>query len=509
MIANTPQGSRRIAILGFATAVVVVTALTAAAPVTAGVNAGTGRDCIQADPGDNLVEVCLTADQIAAMDDAGVMLAVDEISSSSNIHQVASIPKQAPFNTIPSLASDIAFQGSYAFQGNYDGFVIYDIHNPRKPSVLTQVLCPGSQNDVSVFDDLLFLSTDSSRSDDSCASHSQTAREKTSWEGIKIFDITDKSNPVYIKSVETNCGSHTHSLVPSTDRTSVYVYVQSYSPNTGFPDCQPPHDLISIIKVPLADPTTASVVAMPNLFPDGGNPPGAGGSSTSGCHDITAYPAKGIAAGACMGDGILMDISNPEAPRVIARVRDNVNFSFWHSATFNQEGTKVIFTDELGGGTSPTCNTTVGPNRGADAVYDITGEGDSRTLVFGSYFKIPRVNTNTENCVAHNGSIVPTLWGDVMVQAWYQGGISVWDFTDSAHPVEIGFWERGPLSDTQLIAGGSWSAYYYNGHIYSSDIQKGLDVLELFDLRTITANFHRTHQLNVQTQPVYWPFLRD
>jgi len=216
-----------------------------------------------------------------------------------------------------------------------------------------------------------------------------------------------------------------------------------------------------------------------------------------------------MAAGVCIGDGILMDICDPEAPRVISRVRDNVNFSFWHSATFNQEATKVIFTDELGGGTGPTCNTTVGPNRGANAIYDITGEGDARTMVFKSYFKIPRVNANTENCVAHNGSIVPTLWGDIMVQAWYQGGISVWDFTDSANPFEIAFWERGPLSDTQLILGGSWSAYWYNGYIYSSDIQKGLDVLLLFDLRTITASFHRTHQLNTQSQPVYWPFLRD
>jgi hypothetical protein len=504
MIAFAPQGSRRIRLLGLGTAVVVLGALAVPAPVTARVL----DDCTQSQQ-DNVAEVCLTDDQIRAMDDTGAALAVDEISSSRNIRQLAHLDKQAPFNTEESIASDIAFQGGFAFQGNYDGFVIYDIRNPRRPSVLTQVLCPGSQNDVTIFGDLLFLSTDSSRTNDSCASTSQSASIKESWEGIKIFDVSDKTNPRYIKSVETNCGSHTQTLVPSADRRSVYIYISSYSPRDTFPDCQPPHDLISIVKVPLADPTTASVVATPNLFPDGGNPPGAGGSSTSGCHDITAYPAKRIAAGACMGDGILMDISNPEAPRVINRVRDNTNFAFWHSATFNQEGTKVVFTDELGGGVAPTCNTTVGPNRGADAIYDIVGQGDARTMVFRSYFKIPRVNTDTENCVAHNGSIVPTLFGDVMVQAWYQGGISVWDFTDSAHPNEIGFWERGPLSDTELIPGGSWSAYYYNGHIYSSDIQKGLDVLLLFDLRTLTANIHRTQQLNVQSQPVYWPFLRD
>nr|WP_246001568.1 hypothetical protein [Allorhizocola rhizosphaerae] len=440
------------------------------------------------------------------MDDAGASLAVDEVSSSRNMRQVANLPKQAPLDT--GVGSDLAFQDHYAFVGNYNGFVVYDIRNPRRPSIVTQVLCPGSQNDISVFGDLLFLSTDSSRSDDSCNSISQPASMEESWEGIKIFDISDVRNPRYVKSVETDCGSHTHTLLPSADRRTVYLYISSYSPRANFPDCQPPHDLISIVRVPVANPTAAAVVAKPNLFPDGGNPPGAGGSSTSGCHDITVYPAKRLAAGACMGDGILMDITDPEAPRVITRVRDNVNFAFWHSATFNQTGTKVVFTDELGGGTGPTCNPTVGPNRGADAIYDIVGEGDGRTLVFRSYFKIPRTNTNTENCVAHNGSIVPTIIGDVMVQAWYQGGISVWDFTDSAHPFEIGFWERGPLSENELVFGGSWSAYYYNGHIYSSDIQKGLDVLELWDLRTITANFHRTHQLNVQTQPVYWPFRR-
>jgi hypothetical protein len=370
--------------------------------------------------------------------------------------------------------------------------------------VVSQVLCPGSQNDISVHGDLLFLSTDSSRSDDSCASVSQPASVKESWEGMKIFDISDKRNPRYVKSVETNCGSHTHTLIPSRDSRSVYLYVSSYAPAANLPDCQPPHDLISIIKVPVRTPADAAVIATPNLFPDGGNPAGSGSRETSGCHDITAYPAKKIAAGACMGDGVLMDISDPEAPRVINRVRDTTNFAFWHSATFNQAGTKVVFTDELGGGSSATCNETIGSSRGANAIYDITGRGDSRVMTFRSYYKIPRTNANTENCVAHNGSIVPVLFGDIMVQAWYQGGVSVWSFTDSANPVEIGFWERGPLSDTELILGGSWSAYFYNGYIYSSDIQKGLDVLELKDWRTLTALFNRIQQLNVQSQPVYW-----
>ncbi|SCL33256.1 LVIVD repeat-containing protein [Micromonospora rhizosphaerae] len=430
----------------------------------------------------------------------GTGLGVDEIAHSLNIRQIANLPKQAPFNTTSSFGTDMAFQGHYAFVGNYNGFVIYDIARADAPSIVSQVLCPGSQNDVSVYGDLLFLSTDSSRSDDSCHSVSQSATIKESWEGIKVFDISDKTSPRYIKSVETDCGSHTHTLVPAKDGTSVYLYVSSYFPSDTFPDCQPPHDSISIVKVPLSAPTDAAVVATPNLFPDGGYK-GSSTSATSGCHDITAFPEKDLAAGACMGDGILMDISDREAPRVIDQVRDTKNFAFWHSATFNNSGTKVVFTDELGGGGGATCNKQVGPNKGADAIYDVTGSGDARSLAFRSYYKIPRVNADTENCVAHNGSLIPVPGRDIMVQAWYQGGISVWDFTDSANPTEIGYWERGPLSATQLILGGSWSAYYYNGHIYSSDIQKGLDVLEIDDPRT--ANNTRFQELNVQTQPSY------
>lgn len=425
----------------------------------------------------------------------------DEIVHSRNMKPLANIPSTDP----NGINSDLAFQGKYAYAGSYNGFTIYDIGNPKAPKKVTEVLCPGGQNDISVDGDLLFLSTDSSRSDDSCTSVSQPATEKSSWEGIRIFDIKDKKNPKYVKSVETACGSHTHTLVPG--GRDVYLYVSSYSPNDAFPDCKPPHDGISVVKVPKKNPTRAAVVAFPVLFPDGGNPGGPtnpGVSKTTGCHDITVLPSKNLAAGACMGDGLLFDISKPEAPRVIDRVQDNVNFSFWHSATFNERADKVVFTDELGGGGGATCNEATGPTRGADGIYEITGRGDQRKLVFKSYFKIPRLQADTENCVAHNGSLIPVGGGrDIMVQAWYQGGISVWEFTDSTKPKEIGYFERGPLTTDQLGLGGSWSAYYYNGHIYSNDIVKGLDVLRLDDWRTDSAKWVRLDRLNVQSQPDY------
>ncbi|MFY1632015.1 LVIVD repeat-containing protein [Solwaraspora sp. WMMB335] len=498
MIRRSPRGPRQLRSVALAAVAAMLVSLAVATPS----HARTPFDTDCAATTDVLaVELCLAQTEASATEDPG--LGVDEIDSSPNLRQIANLPKPAPFDTQSALNSDLAFQGKYAFVGNYNGFVIYDIGDPRQPRLVSQVVCVGAQNDITVYDDLLFLSTDSSRSDDSCASTSQSASIKESWEGIKIFDIRDKTNPRYIKSVETNCGSHTHTLVPAKNRRSVYLYVSSYSPSTNFPDCQPPHDLISVIKVPLRKPTDAAVVAVPNLFPDGGNPGGNGSSTTTGCHDITAYPQKDLAAGACMGDGVLMDISDREAPRVIHQVRDTTNFAFWHSATFNNSGTKVVFTDELGGGGAATCNETIGLERGADAVYDITGRGDDRELVFRSYFKIPRTNAATENCVAHNGSLIPVLGRDIMVQAWYQGGVSVWDFTNSANPVEIAYWERGPLSDERMIAGGPWSTYYYNGYIYSSDIQKGLDVLEIRDWRTASAKLVRMHELNVQTQSWY------
>jgi hypothetical protein len=293
-------------------------------------------------------------------------------------------------------------------------------------------------------------------------------------------------------------------MVPAKDKKSVYLYVSSYSPSATFPDCQPPHDKISIVKVPVKSPAQASLIKAPVLFPDGGNKGRPGDidtgytSATSGCHDITVYPQLDLAAGACMGDGVLWDISDRENLVEINRVQDDAHFAFWHSATFNNSGTKVVFTDELGGGGAATCNEKIGPNRGANGIYDIVGKGKDRKLVFRSYYKIPRMQADTENCVAHNGSLIPVPGKDIMVQSWYQGGVSVWDFTNSAKPREIGFFEYGPMPKGN--GGGTWSTYWYNGYIYSSEIGRGFDVIDMRDPRTFAAKFFRTDQLNVQTQ---------
>ncbi|GAA1619557.1 hypothetical protein GCM10009733_014920 [Nonomuraea maheshkhaliensis] len=419
----------------------------------------------------------------------------DAVVTSPNVTHVLNIPKPAPIAA--TINTDIAFQGDYAYVGNYGGFSIYDIRNPKRAKAVSSVVCPGSQMDVSVYGNLLFTAVDSSRNNDSCSSTGQSATIKESWEGVRIFDVSDKANPRYIKSVETNCGSHTLTLVPGKGRDknkNVYLYVSSYLPQADFPDCQPPHDKISIIKVPLRNPTEAAVASTPVVFPDGGNETQPGLLvPTTGCHDITVYAEKDIAAGACMGDGVLFDIRDRLNPRVTARTTDP-NFAFWHSATFTNDARKVVFTDELGGGGAATCNEATGPNRGADAIYEIV----RGKLVFKSYFKIPRYQADSENCVAHNGSLIPVKGRDIMVQAWYMGGLSIWDFTDASRPREIGYFERGPRSDGS--GGGIWSAYYYNGYIYGADFNEGLDVIKIDDRLTDGARHVRTDRLNVQTQ---------
>jgi hypothetical protein len=226
------------------------------------------------------------------------------------------------------------------------------------------------------------------------------------------------------------------------------------------------------------------------------------------CHDITVYPAIGLAGGACGGYGLLLDISDPTQPQRIGAVSDS-NFSYWHSATFNNDGTKILFSDEWGGGGQPKCRKTDKPEWGADAIFTLTSD---RKMQFGSYYKMPAPQTPQENCVAHNGSLIPIPGRDVMVQAWYQGGISVFDWTDAAHPKEIAFFDRGPVDSTRLASGGSWSIYWYNGVMVSSEIARGLDIFELTASPLVSQNeidaakTVKLDYLNTQGQPkLVWP----
>jgi hypothetical protein len=456
---------------------------------------------------------CFTDSQIAELDDSSAPLATPgAVASSPNLRLLSNTPKTGIAAGADAFNSDLAFVDGYAVQGNYNGFSIWDVRDVRDggvPRLAGQAACLGAQNDVSAYGDIVITSTDSRRASAACDAPA-TTNLTDYWEGIRVWDISDKAAPRLLTSVETDCGSHTNTLVPDPAHGRMLVYVSSYSPNNALADCKTPHDKISIVEVPDAAPAAARVVGEPVLFPDGGFaggttprseafPNGRALSATSGCHDITAFPEKGIAAGACMGNGVLIDIRDPLQPEVTSSVTDP-NFTFWHSATFDNDASKVVFTDELGGGGAPTCNPTIGAQLGADAVYDIVGG----QLQKRSYFKIPRTQTNTENCVAHNGSLVPNTQGrDIMVQSWYQGGISVWDFTDSANPRELAWFDRGPLSATAPVLGGSWSAYWYDGLIYSSDIQQGFDVLKLNDPAIAGSGSDRTRTVNPQSQTTY------
>ncbi|MFQ5679834.1 MAG: LVIVD repeat-containing protein [Gemmatimonadota bacterium] len=495
--------------------------------------------------------------------------------------------------------SDLAFTGRYAIQGNYNGIQVWDIADPRQPSLVVGYVCPASQSDVSVYRNLLFVSGEGLGGRLDCGV--QGVPETVSADrlrGIRIFDISDIRNPRYIANVQTCRGSHTHTVLEDPgDRENVYIYVSGSAPPRPaeeLPGCSaaPPSEdpntalfRIEVIRVPLAHPEDAAIVSSPRIFQDlvappqhglapedlraleearargafiaevrgrsfvlpdrfvavmldsvvkarGGSGPPTGADSAAlrahlpemiarrvgqqgdgprpgptQCHDITVYPAIGLAGGACGGYGLLLDISDPIDPKRIDAVSDS-NFSYWHSATFNNDGTKVLFTDEWGGGGQPKCRPTDPKEWGADAVFTLEG----RQMRFHSYYKLPAPQTTLENCVAHNGSLIPIPGRDVMVQGWYQGGISVFDWTDPSRPLEIAFHDRGPVDPTRMRSGGSWSAYWYNGVIVSSEIARGLDILELVPSALLSQNeidaakSVQLDYLNAQGQPRFvWP----
>jgi hypothetical protein len=428
--------------------------------------------------------------------------------------------------------TDIAFQGNLAFVGSYDGFNVYDITDPANPTLRSSFICPGGQGDLSVYGNLLFMSVEETRGRVDCGTEGvRTAISPDRFRGLRIFDVANLDQPRQVATIQTCRGSHTHTLVPDArDPSQIYVYISGtggvrqaaeLEGCVGDPD-DPNTALfrIEVVRVPLAAPHQAEVVSMPRIFadretgaigglwPGGDHGPSTQSSSPSNrCHDITVYPAFGLAAGACAGNGILLDISDPANPVRIHEVADP-NFAFWHSATFNNDASKIIFTDEWGGGSAPRCRATDRPEWGANAIFTLA----DRQMELASYYKLPAAQTELENCVAHNGSLVPVPGRDIKVQAWYQGGVSVFDFTDAANPVEIAFFDRGPMSGTELMTGGYWSTYWYNGYVYGSEMGRGFDVLRLTPSEHLSqneidaANLVRFDEFNPQMQPhMSWP----
>ena len=406
--------------------------------------------------------------------------------------------------------TDMAFASDLLFQGNYHGFNTYRVEVPASPQLVSSVVCPGGQGDVSVVGNLLIMSVEQTRARLDCGL--QGVADSVSPErfmGLRIFDISDMRLPRQVAAVQTCRGSHTHTLVGDpTGEGIVYVYgsgtapVRSADELAGCSDESPAENpdtslfRIDVIEIPLANPEEARVVSRPFVFQDpesgdvaglwrgGDHGPGTQSTSpTTRCHDITAYPEIGLAAGACSGNGILFDISDPLNPARLDEVVDP-GFAYWHSATFNNDGTKVIFTDEWGGGSRARCRASDPRQWGANAIYDVV---DGR-LEYRSHYKLPAPQSETENCVAHNGSLVPVPGRDIMVQAWYQGGISVFDFTDSVNPFEIAYFDRGPFDTEEIAMAGYWSAYWYRGFIYGTEIARGLDILELLPSEFLTEN---------------------
>jgi hypothetical protein len=533
---------------------------------------------------------------------AGLMDAGEAISNMKVVAKAVS-----PEGFLGITNSDLAFTGNYVIQGNYNGPVIWDIANPAAPKLVTAFTCPASQNDVSVYKNLMFLSAEANNGRVDCLPGGvPDTVSAIRFRGVRVFDISDIKNPKVVANVQTCRGSHTHTVVESPrDPENIYIYVSGSagvrSPNelAGCVRDDPNENAnssllrIEIIKVPLANPERSAVVNKADIFsgltttpshapaqedldrsaraaaaaraaggftakiPSSGEeiviggpflnmmldsvvkarggsgaPTAADSNSLRGnlqtvvnrmfgsaprpgapidagrqCHDITVYPSLGLAGGACEGHGMLIDISDPVNPVRLDAVADS-NFAYWHSATFNNDGTKILFSDEWGGGGAPKCRATDKKEWGANAIFSIV----NRKMKFESYYKIPTVQTAAENCVAHNGSLIPIPGRDVMVQAWYQGGISVFDWTDAANPFEVAYFDRGPVDSTQMVMGGSWSVYWYNGAIVSSEIARGLDVADLVPSEHISQNeidaaktVRWTH-LNAQGQPkIVWP----
>ena len=392
--------------------------------------------------------------------------------------------------------TDMAFRDDILVAGSYHGFNIYKLNKDGIPNLISSVVCPGGQGDVSIVNNLLIMSVEENRSRIDCGLEGVSRDSSPDrFRGIRIFDIGDLSAPKQVGAVQTCRGSHTHSVV-STSNNKIIIYNSGTGrvrDNEELTDCLgwdgggTSYFTIDVIEIPINNPSESRVVKSPAVFTDSETGRVAGlwrggdhgddtqdTQPTDQCHDITVFPSANIAAGACSGNGILFDISDPYNPKRLD-VATDIGFAYWHSATFNNDGTKVIFTDEWGGGGRARCRAWDPLDWGADAIYDIV----DNKLEFKSHYKMPAPQLETENCVAHNGSIIPIPNKDIFVQAWYQGGISIIDFTDSSNPIEIAYFDRGPILEDILITGGYWSTYYYDGFIYGTEITRGLDVFKL------------------------------
>ena len=428
--------------------------------------------------------------------------------------------------------TDMAFADDKMVAGSYHGFNVYQLDDVGIPILFSSVVCPGGQGDVSIAGDLLIMSVEQTRGRVDCGLQGITGDVNPDrFRGIRIFDISDLRRPRQVGQVQTCRGSHTHSIVSADDK-KIIVF------NSGTGSVRDGDELegcignvagdertalfrIDVIEIPVAAPHRSRIVSSPTVFADEETGRLAGlwqggdhgedtqeSRMTNQCHDITVFPSQDIAGGACSGNGIIFDISDPLNPTRIDEVVDP-GFAYWHSATFNNDGTKVIFTDEWGGGGRPRCRTYDPVTWGADAIYDIV-DGE---LVFKSYYKLPAPQDEKENCVAHNGSVVPVPGRDIFAQAWYQGGLSLVDFTDSANPVEIAYFDRGPIHEEHMILGGYWSTYWYKGRIYGTEIARGMDIFKLVPSEFLTENEVAAAELadegsvfNPQTQfPVVWP----
>ena len=489
-----------------------------------------------------LLALLAQQDTIATMNDPRVGLTPGLGNTAGiaikNMKVVSFTPKPMQFDSatrgLTYVNSDLAFRGNYVYQGNFSGFSIYDVSNPAAPRHVSTMVCATDQGDPSIYGNLLFISAESGRSRKDCGTQGvQDGKDRA--RGVRIFDVSNPAAPRLIKNIQTCRGSHTHTIVPHpTDKNTIYIYVGGSSnvrdstevPELNCSNATPSENpnasnqRVDIIKVPLRNPEQAAVIGFARIFENLPRSPGRGGvaanpandtssrrSGPNGCHDLTSYPEFNLVAGSCGSFGIMLDARNPEKP-VRMDGKSDLNFSLWHTAVFSNDGKRVVFTDEWGGGTSPRCRITDPLRLGGNTILSI----DNGKMTQHGYFKMLAAQTEAENCVSHNGGLVPVPGRDIMVQGWYQGGVNVFDFTDPNKPFEIAYFDRGPASTTDRIIGGSWGAYYWNGYIYSSEMARGLDILELTPNEFLSENelaaakLVRMEEYNPQAQPrITWP----